>query len=154
MSTRYKIFIVAVTSVAYVGASAQFGAGGGPSREAELLVQLPWIIVGATLSIAWLGPKKLRPLFRRASKHAFLVYLTVELVLLLCMFALRWISGPETVSLLTAGALFLTGLLFSGPLIAVFVTASLAVLSMQALWRRSRSRSNPVALPSSDKDDA
>lgn len=134
-STR---FLAAVAILGCESASAQFGASGGPSEEVTLLVKLPWVLVAVVLALACFGPKSLRPVLRRISRHAFAAYLGLALVLFVCILAFRMALGPMTEPLLMVGGLFMASIVFSGLLVAIFMAASVVLLIAQAALVRRR----------------
>lgn len=135
---RSRTLVIVIGSIVSSTALAQFGAHGGPSREVDLFVKLPWLVVMATLALAWFGPRRQRPALRRVSKHAFVAYISITSMLFVGMVALSATFGPNTEPLMTVGGLFLVSLVFSGALIVGLMATSLSLIGAKAVLGRFR----------------
>ena len=111
-------------------AHAQFG--GGQSDLPVALLTLPW----AALAVAALAVRFLAPAWRsgfwRATRRALAAYAFLEIVPLFVAIVLKAAFGIGGQGGMAVYLLAMMGVLFSGPVLCVFITAAVAI---EALWR-------------------
>ncbi|MGO1001887.1 hypothetical protein [Lysobacter sp. CA196] len=105
---------------------AQFGASGTSDLPLHLVLG-PWVVLVGGLSAAWWLRPSWRPRLCKAMGRALLGYLFLEFVpVLVCMLAAGLFDVWKTAALMF-WALSLMGVIFSGLVLLVFVSAALTL---------------------------
>lgn len=114
-------------------AHAQFG--GGESDMPVALLTLPWaVLVVAAVAARFLAPAR-RAGFWRAARRALAAYAFLELVPLVVAIVLKAAFGIGGQGGMAVYLLAVMGVLFSGPVLCVLITAAMA---LEAAWRWAR----------------
>ena len=127
--------LLAAACTLMLGSAAHAQFGGGQDDLPMALVAVPWaVLVVAALAARFLAPAW-RAGFWRAARRALAAYAFLEIVPLFVAIVLKAALGIGGQGGLTLYALAMMGVLFSGLVLCVFISAAIVI---EAAWRWAR----------------